>query len=74
MIEMLYYGSSKDSQRVILTVDQLVDADVGYREVPPSRRDDDRRAWGVVIHSDNSVDEDKITDALASEFGSVSKA
>jgi hypothetical protein len=70
MIELLYYGSGKDSQRVIDVVESTTNSDVAYRFVPASRRDDGRSVWGVRIDA-SDVDEQSVTDALSNEFGSV---
>jgi len=70
MIDVLYYGNGKDSQRVITALDGVIEAEYGYRFDPPSRRDDGKAVWGVRIDAE-SVDEAAITEALENEFSSL---
>ena len=70
MIHVLYYGSGKDSQRVIDVLDGVIEAEYGYRFEPASRRDDGKAVWGVRIDAE-SVDEAAVTDTLENEFGSL---
>ena len=70
MIDVLYYGSGQDSQRVIDVLDGVIEAEYGYRFEPASRRDDGKAVWGVRIEGE-PVDEAAVTEALENEFGSL---